>query len=75
MKKTNGVCPRCGESITGYPALSRRDNKTYICSKCGNEEAMMDFTISERNGLRVVNHPLWVEIMFLRKLLVEAQVK
>jgi len=23
-------------------ALSRRDNETYICSKCGAEEAMID---------------------------------
>ena len=37
-------CPRCNESYTGYPALSRRDNATDICSKCGNVEAIMDMT-------------------------------
>ena len=35
-------CPRCNESYTGYPALSRRDNATDICSKCGNVESIMD---------------------------------
>lgn len=46
-------CPRCGE-ITLYPnedgdgphkglnALSRRDNKTYICPDCGDDEAWFD---------------------------------
>lgn len=27
-----------------YPALSRVDNETYICSDCGTHEALMDFT-------------------------------
>lgn len=36
-------CPRCGGKIEGYPALSRRDNETDICSSCGEEEAMVDF--------------------------------
>jgi len=36
-------CPRCGKSYVGFPALSRRDNKTDICSKCGTEEAMVDY--------------------------------
>jgi hypothetical protein len=25
-----------------YPALSRRDNETDICSRCGEEEALID---------------------------------
>ena len=38
------ICPRCkGEMEEGeFPALSRRDNKTDICSECGTEEAMID---------------------------------
>ena len=38
------TCPRCNESYTGYPALSRRDNATDICSKCGEIEAVLDYT-------------------------------
>ena len=45
------ICPRCKDSWIpnnmtpgAYPgALSRTDNKTYICSACGEEEAMEDF--------------------------------
>ena len=25
------VCPLCGKEYTGYPAISRTDNKTEIC--------------------------------------------
>jgi DNA-directed RNA polymerase subunit RPC12/RpoP len=39
-------CPRCGaevkEPTVRYCALSRRDNKTYICSSCGTLEALED---------------------------------
>lgn len=42
------VCPRCQESFIpnnlnpgGFPgALSRVDNETYICSLCGEDEAI-----------------------------------
>ena len=37
------VCPRCDDIMTEFPALSRRDNKTDICSNCGSVEAMEDF--------------------------------
>lgn len=37
------VCPLCESVYTCYPAVSRRDNKTYICSLCGMDEAMQDF--------------------------------
>ena len=36
-------CPRCGKTYTDFPALSRRDNKTYICPDCGVDEAMEDY--------------------------------
>ena len=39
-KKTK--CPRCKRMYRGFPALSRRDNKTEICSDCGSVEAMED---------------------------------
>ena len=34
------ICARCGKAISGYPALSRKDNKTEICSNCGTLEAL-----------------------------------
>lgn len=49
--KVPNVCPRCwtnwipsNESPGGYPgALSRADNKTEICSQCGDAEALEDY--------------------------------
>lgn len=35
------ICNRCGKEYTGYPALSRRDNKTMICPECGLKEAII----------------------------------
>lgn len=37
------VCPRCHKEYTSHPAISRKDNKTRICSDCGTQEAMFDF--------------------------------
>lgn len=55
------TCPRCEkqqytpyyaeapvlEGAPSFPALSRADNETYICSDCGNDEAIMDFCREE----------------------------
>jgi predicted RNA-binding Zn-ribbon protein involved in translation (DUF1610 family) len=35
-------CPKCGLAYSGYPATSRRDNETEICSQCGVVEAFED---------------------------------
>lgn len=38
-------CPYCGSSIfEGTFAISRRDNKTQICSNCGTREAIEDIS-------------------------------
>lgn len=38
-------CPRCSgpmdSVITARNALSRKDNRTYVCSYCGSAEAML----------------------------------
>ena len=34
------VCPLCGRTYHGAPALSREDNKTLICPDCGTREAL-----------------------------------
>lgn len=33
-------CPSCWKPLFGYPAISRKDNKTEICAECGNREAV-----------------------------------
>lgn len=42
------TCPRCGEQTLrvdrpAMNALSRTDNKTYVCSDCGTSEGLEDF--------------------------------
>lgn len=32
-------CPKCKKGYNGYPALSRADNCTAICPRCGETEA------------------------------------
>jgi len=41
------LCPGCGSALSKYPALSRDDNKTNICSDCGVREALEDY----KNGI------------------------
>lgn len=36
-------CPICGKPLGKYPAISREDNKTKICSNCGTLEALAAF--------------------------------
>jgi hypothetical protein len=43
MTKEIRKCPRCREYYDGFPALSRLDNVTSICSPCGVAEAIDDF--------------------------------
>lgn len=46
--ETPKKCPKCGNWFLNYPALSRRDNKTYICPDCGVKEAMEDYMSSRK---------------------------
>ncbi len=39
MKK----CPTCGKEFERLLALSRRDNRTMICDRCGMMEALEDY--------------------------------
>lgn len=34
------ICPECGKEYSSRSALSRKDNKTMICPKCGMMEAL-----------------------------------
>lgn len=36
-------CPKCGKEYDRLLALSRVDNKTMICDKCGTMEAVENF--------------------------------
>lgn len=43
------VCPVCGKDYSEYPAISRKDNKTRICSACGTIEALNQFVEYKKN--------------------------
>jgi hypothetical protein len=52
MPKKNFICSICRRKVICFPVLSRKDNKTEICSKCGAIEALHDFSlwISRKNA-------------------------
>lgn len=54
------ICPVCGKPLKGYPALSRKDNKTEICSDCGTREALANFgmDIEDQEGVIDATHQL-----------------
>ena len=41
------MCPKCGKTYTGRPAISREDNETPICADCGTQEALASIGIDE----------------------------
>ncbi len=45
--RTYNICPRCRHNEMLYPeeinALSRMNNRTYVCSPCGEDEAILDY--------------------------------
>ena len=39
------MCPRCRvHELSEHPAVSRTDNKTYVCPSCGTDEALIQFS-------------------------------
>jgi len=43
------ICPLCGKDYDGHPAISRKDNKTKICSHCGIGESFIDFIKNQKD--------------------------
>lgn len=41
------ICPLCGKSYTGHPAVSRADGATPICPDCGTREALETMGVSK----------------------------
>lgn len=55
---SNTTCPRCGTDLPdeGVHALSRVEQGIYICSPCGTDEAMRDFT-----GVPPIPRQVWAD--------------
>ena len=49
------ICPLCGEAYAGYPAISRTDNETPICSDCGSRQALEALGISEAEREKIIS--------------------
>lgn len=50
-------CPKCGKRYPkGKGALSRRDNKTEICSQCGFNEAIEDAKRAFEIRIKTINY-------------------
>ncbi|MBD5113570.1 MAG: hypothetical protein HDT42_13715 [Ruminococcaceae bacterium] len=48
------VCPKCGKSYCGVPALSRADNSP-ICSDCGTREALESIGVKSEEQEQILN--------------------
>jgi hypothetical protein len=69
LEQMNGIpvrtCPRCGTVYQWYPACSRWDNKTDICSLCGSDEALLNFGV---NTIPMMNiKPKWLDRIVMKK--------
>lgn len=65
--KNDGLCPRCLEirleTALDQNALSRRDNNTYICSKCDTGEVLRDLGYSDSaSDARELNMENWIAV-------------
>ena len=48
------VCPLCGCTFRGIPALSRTDNETLICPDCGTRQALAGIGVSRDEQERIL---------------------
>ena len=53
------VCPKCGSTYHGVPALSRKDNETLICPDCGTREALASLGVSAQDQERILEIIHW----------------
>ncbi len=53
--RRTAICPKCGKEYHGSPALSRVDNRTYICSDCGTREALESIGVDKEEQEEILN--------------------
>lgn len=49
------VCPKCGLTYIGHPALSRLDNEALICPDCGVREALDSLGVEPDEQERILD--------------------
>lgn len=52
MEDKPRICPSCNKPYFGYPAISRKDNKTEICGDCGLREALLSYHRNRTKNIR-----------------------
>lgn len=52
-ERTLAVCPKCGKTYTGRPAMSR-DSVITICPDCGTREALASIHIEESEQEKIL---------------------
>ena len=48
------TCPKCGGNYGGFPAISRKDNKTVICPVCGVAEMLENAPFTEEQKAQIL---------------------
>ena len=48
------VCPLCGKTYHGVPALSRTDNETLICPDCGTRQALQSIGVDAEEQEKIL---------------------
>ena len=48
------ICPICGQEYAEPPALSRKDNRTEICSLCGAKQALEAAGFSQKTQDQII---------------------
>lgn len=49
------VCPLCGKTYHGHPALSRTDNETLICPDCGIRQALESICVTGDEAEEIIS--------------------
>ena len=49
------ICPICGRTYSGVPALSRTDNKTKICPDCGTRQALESIGVDKEEQEKILS--------------------
>ena len=49
------ICPECGLEFTARPALSRKDNRTFICPDCGVREALASIGVERDEQEKILS--------------------
>ena len=49
------ICPKCGKTYKGHPAISRVDNAAQICPLCGIREALEGYGIGKEEREKIIS--------------------